>query len=307
MRVILHHYGLSPFSEKVRLAFGVKGMHWTSVEVPMQPPRPHLIPLIGGYRRIPVAQAGANFYCDTTAILPMLERIKPKPTLYPAGTEGVARALSFAFERFTFMPLVNVLSHFAGDQLPPDLVKDRKDDFIGVDISKAGMADTLWQNLQRLHAQFAWLKMSLSDGRRFLFGEQPSAADLSCFHLIWLVRANCPPEADAMMNFQALAPWYERVISIGHATREPMTSEQAMDVAARSTPTPPDHIKPGSDPNGLVADQLVTVTPDDNARKPVSGELVASDAVEIVIRRRVEPVGEIYVHFPRAGFDVVKG
>ena len=304
-QVILHHYGLSPFSEKVRLAFGIKGMHWTSVEQPMQPPRPDLASLTGGYRRIPVVQVGANIYCDTTVILPMLERIQPAPSLYPAGTEGAARALSFAFERFTFLPLVNVLSHFAGDQLPPELVKDRKEDFLGIDISKAGMAHTLNQNLQRLHAQFAWLKMALADGRAFLFGPQPSTADLSCFHLIWLVRANCPLEADAMMGFAPLKPWYDRVMAIGHATSDAMTSHDAFEVAARATPSAPVHIERGCDPIGLTPGQQVTITPDDNARIPVTGVLVASDAQEIVIHRQVSGAGDVYVHFPRAGFDVV--
>ena len=31
---ILHHYPQSPFSEKVRLAFGVKRMAWRSVHIP---------------------------------------------------------------------------------------------------------------------------------------------------------------------------------------------------------------------------------------------------------------------------------
>jgi len=34
------------------------------------------------------------------------------------------------------------------------------------------------------------------------------------------------------------------------------------------------------------------------------GELVASDAHEIVIRRGDREIGEVYVHFPRAGFVV---
>ena len=29
---ILHHYDYSPFSEKIRLAFGLKGLAWHSVE-----------------------------------------------------------------------------------------------------------------------------------------------------------------------------------------------------------------------------------------------------------------------------------
>ena len=31
--IILHHYGLSPFAEKVRTALGLKGLAWRSVDV----------------------------------------------------------------------------------------------------------------------------------------------------------------------------------------------------------------------------------------------------------------------------------
>jgi glutathione S-transferase len=37
--LILHHYDLSPFGEKVRLAFGHKNLDWRSVENPIWPPR----------------------------------------------------------------------------------------------------------------------------------------------------------------------------------------------------------------------------------------------------------------------------
>jgi hypothetical protein len=48
----------------------------------------------------------------------------------------------------------------------------------------------------------------------------------------------------------------------------------------------------------------VTVTPDDTGKDPVAGELIALSPLEIVIRRRDPQVGEIDVHFPRAGFVV---
>ena len=32
---ILHHYDLSPYAEKIRLALGLKGMAWRSVQAPM--------------------------------------------------------------------------------------------------------------------------------------------------------------------------------------------------------------------------------------------------------------------------------
>ena len=35
--LILHHYAASPFSEKVRLVLGFKGLAWQSVTVPVMP------------------------------------------------------------------------------------------------------------------------------------------------------------------------------------------------------------------------------------------------------------------------------
>src|ERR1700686_462267 len=67
--IILHHYDNSPFSEKARLLFGLKELAWRSVIQPTIMPKPDLVPLTGGYRRIPVMQIGADVYCDTQVIL----------------------------------------------------------------------------------------------------------------------------------------------------------------------------------------------------------------------------------------------
>ena len=53
-QIILHHYALSTFSEKVRLALGLKGLAYGSVDVAPMPPRPLLNALTGGYRKVPV-------------------------------------------------------------------------------------------------------------------------------------------------------------------------------------------------------------------------------------------------------------
>ncbi|MCA3574657.1 MAG: hypothetical protein IOC86_12130 [Aestuariivirga sp.] len=42
--IILHHYGISLFSERVRLALGFKGVPWRSVDIPAMMPKPDLMP-----------------------------------------------------------------------------------------------------------------------------------------------------------------------------------------------------------------------------------------------------------------------
>jgi len=57
---ILHHYHSSLFSEKIRCLFGYLGLGWQSVIIPPIMPRPHLMPLSGGYRKTPIMQIGVN-------------------------------------------------------------------------------------------------------------------------------------------------------------------------------------------------------------------------------------------------------
>src|SRR5204863_8959904 len=58
--VILHHFALSPFAEKVRIGLGLKQAAWRSVDIPIIMPKPDLMPLTGGYRKTPVMQVGAR-------------------------------------------------------------------------------------------------------------------------------------------------------------------------------------------------------------------------------------------------------
>ena len=128
-------------------------------------------------------------------------------------------------------------------------------------------------------------------------------ADFAAYHPVWKLQQNFGPLAAPLNDFPRLLSWAERVAAIGHGRRSPMTSEQALDVArtatsiASATPDP-------RDPVGRKPGQTVTVTPDDTGRDPVIGELVASGVHEIVIRRSDAAIGEVCVHFPRAGFAV---
>ena len=59
-----------------------------------------------------------------------------------------------------------------------------------------------------------------------------------------------------------------------------------------------------ADPSGLKAGQKISVTPDDTGKVPVTGALVGLTPDRISIGRSDERVGDIVVHFPRAGFIV---
>ena len=303
--IILHHYPFSTFSEKVRIALGIKQMPWRSVEIAGMPPRPLLNPMTGGYRRAPVMQVGADIYCDTNIILPALERLKPTPSLYPRGSVGVANGLGFAWERQMWIPTIGVLVHFIGEHIPAEFIKDRKEGYLGIDISKAAMAPSFMQHLEFVRAQIAWLGQAVSR-QPFLLGDQPSAADLACWQTIFLLRQNCPVgEVDALLGLAPLIPWYDRIAAAGHGSPQAMTAEQALEVARAAVPAPVTYMKTDGDLGGIRPGTQVTVTPDDNARVPVSGQLVAADAFEVVIHRHDPQVGDLQIHFPRLGFEVV--
>jgi glutathione S-transferase len=302
-QIYLHHYAFSPFSEKIRLALGIKGLSWNSVEIPPAPPRPLLVPMTGGYRRTPVLQIGADVYCDTNIILPALERHQPAPTLYPGGYAGMSQALSFNWERTIWIPVIGVLVHFLGD-LPPEFIKDRKEGYLYLDISRKAMEPAFELNVQRVRSQLAWLTTMLADGRKFIFGNEPGALDLGYFHPISLIRKNCPPaEVDSLLSLGQIVPWYERVASLGHGKPVEASAETALAAAKAAKPIAVKHID-GADGLGLKPGDAVTVTPDDFAKVPVAGKLVAADANEVVIHRSEVEAGDVHIHFPRAGFEV---
>jgi glutathione S-transferase len=302
--IILHHYPESPFSEKVRLALGWKGLAWRSVITPNMLPKPDLLPLTGGYRRAPVMQIGADVWCDSQACVCEIERRHPTPTLYPPGSEGLADALLFWTDRPLFQAAVGVIFGAIGGSVPQAFVEDRQK-LMGRTFSMDEMKAAVPIARDQLRAHLDFVEQRLARGSRFLFGDAPSAADLEVYHNVWFVR-NVPPVADLVKPFARVGEWFERVRAIGHGKPTPMEGKDALEVARAARPETRPALDP-ADPNGRKPGDRVAVFPDDYGRDPVAGELVASSAHEIAIRRRDPQIGEIVVHFPRAGFVVVPG
>lgn len=302
--IILHHYDLSPFSEKIRLALGYKGLDWKSVKVEAVPPRPLLNTLTGGYRRVPVLQIGADVYCDTEVIFGALETLKGTPTLYPTGA-GMSKALSLWWDRSTWKPAIGILVDYIGEHLPPEFLADRKEHYLGYDISKEAMAPMLQAYVQQMTAFAQWLDDMLVENGDYLTGNDLSAADLTCYHSLWLLRANCGADAiDKQLGLSSrIVDWMDRIATIGHGQSTEITPEDAVEIARAASPAAPK--LQGTDPSGLKAGSMVTVTPDDNARVPVKGKLVAANAQEIILSHESKDAGEIHLHFPRAGFEAL--
>jgi glutathione S-transferase len=299
--IILHHYDTSPYAEKVRTGLGLKGLAWASVELPQIMPKPNLTALTGGYRKTPVLQIGADIYCDSQLIMRELERRHPTPSFYPAG-RGAADALAWWAEKTMFLPAVSIAFAKRPEVLPKGFLEDRAK-FSGRNIDPVVMLAAVPNQLDQLRAHFDWLDQTLADGRSFLQGRAVGLSDLAAYHPVWYLRQNFGSAAAPLDGFPRLLSWAERVAAIGHGRRSPMTSEQALDVARTATSIAKASTD-AKDPIGRKPGQVVSVTPDDTGRDPVIGELVTSGIDEIVIRRRDPAIGEICVHFPRAGFVV---
>jgi glutathione S-transferase len=300
--IILHHYPLSPYAEKIRLALGLKGLTWRSVLVPVVMPKPDLVALTGGYRRTPVLQIGADIYCDTLCIARELQRRVPEPTLYPGTDRGTAEALAWWAEKSMFNTAVGLAFGEMGEENLPDGFLADRGAASGREISAAKLRSARPILVDTLRAQFSLLEAML-EARPFLLGDRPGIADFAAYHSLWFIEKNCDARSSPLAEFPHTVEWMSRIRMIGHGKSVPMTSVEAIEVAKASTPSTQPAPDP-HDPAGRRPGQRVRVTPDDFARVPVTGELVRSDAYEIVIRRTDERAGEVLVHFPRAGFVV---
>ena len=308
--IILHHYPRAPHGEKVRLALGLKDLAYGSVTIPSWMPKPDLIPLTGGYRRTPVMQLGADIYCDTLLILRQLEKMRPSPSLFPGRSDSLATLVGRGIEKAIFNAAIGVVVGLTGQNYPRELVEDRLG-FFGFSIAHADMLPQQAEFVNRVNAHLVWLAHLLADGRAFLLGTEPSAADLCAYHALWhLRRAGGVPEAAATVlellpTMQPLLPWMDRVAAIGHGRPHDMTAAEALAVATAASPSEPDNDPASAGLLGLRPGDPVSVTPDDSGRDPVTGRLVGVTAHEMVVRRRDERLGDINVHFPRAGFDII--
>lgn len=299
---ILHHYDGSPFSEKIRLIFGFKGLAWRSVKIPPIMPKPDVVALTGGYRKTPIVQVGADVYCDTALIARVIEQAAPTPTLFPASAPLAPLLAQWADSTlfWTAIPYAmqpaGLASIFQG--VPPEMVKafgaDRAPFTAGL---KRQTAVDATANLGRY---LAHLDAQLADGRPFLFGDAASIADFSVAHCAWYLR-RAGTLAAILDPHRALVAWLDRMLGFGHGQPERMTSGDAVALAAATAAHAPTSVQPGL---GFTAGQAVTVTPTDYGMDPVAGTLVGLSADEVVLERSDERAGRVHVHFPRAGFQI---
>jgi glutathione S-transferase len=300
--IILHHFDESPFSEKIRLIFGLKKIAWTSVLITRIMPRPDLMPMTGGYRRTPVMQIGADIYCDTQCIMRELERRFPEPSLLPRGYDGLAWGSAMWTDRPFFQNIVNLIFGSRADKVPAEFIADREK-LRGAKFDIAAMTAVIPQMRDQVRAHLQWIDTQLGDERTWLAGDTPSLVDINAYMNLWFLRAGLPEAENLLEEFDHIRAWAGRLRAVGHGQRTEMSSTEALEIAAQSTPETAELHDP-NDPNGRKVGDKVEIMPDDYGKVRVSGEIVALSPLHIAIRRHDPRAGELVVHFPRAGFLV---
>jgi glutathione S-transferase len=301
--LILHHYDFSNYSEKARVAMGFKSLRWKSVIVPPVVPKPDLTALTGGYRRAPVLQIGADVYCDTRMILRELERRHPEPTLFPAGYEGLANAVSAWAEGPLLRSIVLYAWGTNHDLMPPQLFEDRAR-MRGLPMpSVASVERAAARNAPLVRTQLPLVEDMLADGRTWICGDRFTVGDLSVFHALWFLTDRSDRLAHELERFSAVRSWMKRVGHLEHGRREEIAPNQALDVARNAEPAPPSRnsVRHPEDPE---YGSLVEVRAGDYAKEAIVGRLEFLDVDEISVRVCNDRVGETVVHFPRVGFEL---
>lgn len=299
--MILHHYAMSPFSEKIRLMFGYAGLPWLSLISPEMPPRPNVDPLTGGYRRIPIAQDGADLFCDTRLISEEVAVRAGIQSLSPYQGDAETQAFIANLEGDIFWACV--LSIPVGITLKQlfrniglwqtlRFLKDR------AGVGKAAKMDSPSpkEAAQTFQSHLEGLEQRLQAD--FLFGTTPGNADFSAYHTLWFKRVvGGLPMPTGLPLVEA---WYQRMTDIGHGEHREISQADAFAAARDNTPRP---IPPEYTMDANIG-KPVRVGPSDYALDAVSGTLVGCSHTRYIVSRESDTFGTVHVHFPRTGFEL---
>jgi len=298
--LVLYHYAMSPFGEKTRAMLGYAGLSWQSVTVREMLPRPVLDILAGGYRKIPVAQLGADVFCDTRAIAREIARLGDKPELILEQQPEEVQAFVRETDLQVFLACVIAASD---GRMLKKLIRETSlfttlrflKDRISMGRKSRVKAMKGPQAKARVLTQMAQMESMLTQD--FLFGPTPCIADFSAYHGLWFVSelAGKP----WLRDYPKVRAWMTRMQAFGHGQMAGITADQALDIARnaepRSAEVTSDHPLTG---------QTVDVAPDDYGRDPVRGRLLSADDTLILLERTHPRVGTVNVQFPAQGFAI---
>ncbi|MDP2263820.1 MAG: glutathione S-transferase family protein [Hydrogenophaga sp.] len=301
--LILHHYPSSPFSEKVRLIMGHKGLAWKSVVIPRIMPKPDVLAITGGYRRTPFLQVGADIYCDTALICDVLEHRQPTPTLYPEHQKGIARVLAQWADSTLFWAAMGhnlspkgAAALFAGQ--PPEAAQAFAADRGAM---RSGMASLRPGDATAAYRSYLRRIANMLHEQPFLLGAAPCVADFAAYHPLWFSRVVNPAMAGVLDATPDVLAWMDRLAAIGHGQMDKLSSADAIGHAAAAEPAPlPEEAF--QDEHGIPLGSRVTVAAESFGQEPTEGILRAASRTHYTLERTDERAGRLHVHFPRIGF-----
>ena len=305
MSLILHHYPQSPVAHKTRMALGIAGATWQSVEIPRIPPKPLLMPLTAGYRRTPVLQIGADIYCDSQNIVRALEEYGCPNSLFPDGVTGRSMMMASWSENTLFDLAVRVVITNALDSAPADFIADRGALYFEKDWSPETLRADMPSVLLRLQAGLAWAEFQLvaSDGV-FLNGDTPCYADAAIGYIAWFLRGRWDSGAGFIAPFEQVCKLEAALADIGEGTSSDLSGEDALAIAKAANPVSPTGVSVPFTA-GMKQGHMVAIQPyGTNADPQVTGALRYLDATRVSIDHDTAEAGSVAVHFPVAGYDI---
>lgn len=297
--LILHHYALSPFSQKIRSMLGYTNLSWHSAITREMPPRPVVAQLAGGYRKIPVAQIGADVFCDSRTIAAEIAALAGIPELALENLDAKARDWAGRADLELFFPCVMAAGSRALNRKVRQTMSwldigrfmvDRINMSRKAAVKPAGFREAMPLVLGYLAELEAQLQQD------FLFGAAPSHADFSTYHGLWFMRDL--GESPLLDDFPKTLAWMDRIRAFGDGDRHEISPRQALDAAATARPRaiPQAHL---SDPR---IGQEVTIAPADYGQVPTAGVLAGVGTHSWILAREDSRLGTLHVHFPQAGF-----
>ncbi len=299
MDLILHHYAMSPFAQKIRSMLGYAGLTWQSALTREMPPRPVVAQLAGGYRRIPVAQIGADVFCDSRTIAAEIAALAKRPELdlYSLGAE--AQAWAGRADVDLFFPCVLA----AGT---PAMRRKVRQSMSWLDmgrflLDRINMSRKATVRIAGIREARPLVLAHLADvesqlEQEFLFGATPSHADFSTWHGLWFIRDL--GESPLVDSFPRTLAWMDRVAAFGEGMRTEIAPQQALAAAAGAEPRP---LAPAERTDSRIG-QRVSIAPSDYGQQPTAGTLAGVTEQRWILARSEPGLGTLHVHFPRQGY-----
>ena len=299
--LILHQYEISPFSEKVRVALAIKRLGWRACNQPSIMPKPELVSLTGGYRRIPVLQIGADLYFDSQYIMEELERRFPRaPPLFPGSGVGLARAFSQWTDGVLFMGLVGLL--FGGDWTVDQAFLEDRSALMGRPFDPAQFAAAKPALTLQLRQHLDLLDAQVADGRTFLTGERPDAIDAEVYCQIRFARWGNGLAAAIIDGFPRVCSWENRVKALGHGDRGAgVERQEAIAITRSAAPAP---IAQAAGDGTFAPGDFVSIKYHDANSPPLEGTLAHIDLHGLSIKPSGPHVGNVHIHMPRSVGEV---